>query len=240
MQHSSTIRSVLRKNITFKEVITNETELIQLLVEWASYAEEQACMHDQARTYYRTFNYTLALPAIVLSTIGGTGNIGVSSTDCSNTTMLNIVFGSLGLASATLFTIHRYLNLPEYQQQHDFYSDEFEKLAKEINLQLIIRNDSHRTYASLVEFAKECKKMIDVIIDKAPPIPKHISRREERKRGRKLTKINRVISVICCEPPKDISENNSLDESERPNSPTDVNPQVRIIVSKNDLPDIEE
>lgn len=175
-------------------IISNEGELLQLLIEWETYSEEQACMHDQSRAYFRNFNYTLAIPAIVLSTIGGTGNIGISSSSCTGTggtSLLNIVFGSIGLVSATLFTVHRYLNLPELQQQHDFYSDEFEKLSKEIHLQLIIRNDTHRTYASLVEFAKECKKQMDLIIDKAPPIPKHITHREQQKRG-KLTQLTRT------------------------------------------------
>lgn len=170
-------------------IVSNENELLLLLSEWETYAEQQACMHDQARAYFRNSNYSLAIPAIILSTIGGTGNIGISSSSCNGTNLLNILFGSIGLISATLFTIHRYLNLPELQQQHDFYSDEFEKLSKEIHLQLIIRNDSHRTYASLVEFAKECKKQMDIIIDKAPAIPKSITFAEEKKRGKKLTQL---------------------------------------------------
>jgi hypothetical protein len=155
--------------------------LIQLLVEWEKYSEEQACMHDKARYFYTKCDFGIAIPAILLSMMGGVGNIGVAS-QCESSS-LNIIFGTIALISSTMFSIHRYLNISEYKQQHDFYGDEFEKLSKEIHLQLIIYNDEHKTYASLVEFSKECKKKIDNILDKAPPIPKHIAVDEEKKRG---------------------------------------------------------
>lgn len=179
------------KNLSFKTPIVDsnlsDAKVLALLNEWRLYSEEQAFMYEKSFEFYRNINLSIAIPAIALSTIAGTGTISVATAqncDIGNSqSTLSIIFGSLGLVSSTLFSIHRYLNLPEYQQQYRFYSDEYDKLGKQISLHVIIKNDECRTYTCLVEFAKECKKQMDVLLDKAPSIPKHIIKRASFKKG---------------------------------------------------------
>lgn len=161
----------------------DDTHCISLLKEWHDFCCKECVLHNDARTYFRNWNYRLAIPAILLSTIGGTANIGMSNNQCSsnNEQWLPILFGSLGLVSAALMTIHRYTNLAEVQKDNDFFSDEYAKLANEIKMQLFIFNGEHRTFTSLTEFCKRCKSLLDVLIDKAPPVPAFIVKKYEKK-----------------------------------------------------------
>lgn len=162
-----------------------EKEIIALMEDWERFADEQSTLHNNARIHYKTFNYLLAIPAIVISTVSGTGNIGVSTSSCSGT-ILSIVFGSLALVAASMFSVHRYMNLPELQQMHDFYSDTFFKLANDIRFNIIVRNHENRAFISLVEFAKDIKKNIDICVDKAPSVPKQIINQEVLRKGHSI------------------------------------------------------
>lgn len=157
---------------------------VMLLREWEMYSRKQALMHNKMRATMRWRNYTLAIPAILLTTISGSANISLGAqNECGQRDhWLPIVFGSMGLMSAAMFSIHRYLTLPELQKEHDFYSDEFEKLSLEINMQLVLdQNNQSKTYRNIDEFIKECKKRLDVLIDKAPAISGRVAKEVERK-----------------------------------------------------------
>lgn len=164
---------------------TSDESIIALLQEWEQFANDQCVLHEEARRHFKLHNYMLAIPAIILSTVSGTGNIGLSSSECTSG-ILSIAFGSLALVSASLFSIHRYMNLPELQQMHEFYSDEFTKIANEIRMNIVLRNDASKTYTSIHEFTKNIKKHLDICIDKAPAVPMSIIILQEKNKGRKL------------------------------------------------------
>ena len=152
------------------------TNCITLLTGWHDFCDKQRILHDLSRGYFRTLNMSLSIPSIMLSTIGGAANIGFAS---SNNAWSSIFFGSMSLLAAGLITVHRNLSIAELQQQHDFYSDEFAKLANEIKMHLYIENTDSKTYKNIVEFCKDCKHHLDVLIDKAPPVPFAIRRRAD-------------------------------------------------------------
>lgn len=157
----------------------SSTTTVDILKEWRIYSLRQAKMHNVMRSIYRFRNLSLAIPAILLSTVSGSANISMGSRSCSEgNNWLSILFGALGLSSAAMFSIHRYLNLPELQKEHDFYADEFEKLGNEITMQLTLdTEEGSQAYRNLAEFMKECKKTLDVLIDKAPPVFGRIEKR---------------------------------------------------------------
>lgn len=155
-----------------------DNEII-LLKEWMEDCEKRCKCHSLSQTYYSILNLCLSIPAIGLSTVAGSGNIGVGSSTsgtCNNSkSWLSILFGTLGLVSASLFTIHRSMAFPELQKAHGFYSCEFEKLALEIKMQLVLdKKTEYHTYKNIAEFMKECKKNMDILIDRAPIIPDNI------------------------------------------------------------------
>lgn len=158
-------------------------QCVSLLKEWQVFCEDQCLMHDMCSDRFKKLNYWFAIPAILLSTVGGTANIGVASDTCQNDRSdkwLSIFFGSIGLLSAALFTIHRYMDLPELQQKHEFYSGEYAKLFNEIKMHLFINHSENPTYKNLVEFVKACKTKLDSLIDKSPPIVRPVVKKFER------------------------------------------------------------
>ena len=135
-------------------------------------------MHDTCRAYFRALNHGLMIPAILLSSGTGIGTIGVGSSDkqCKDTTnWLLVALGVAGLMSTCLISVHRLLGCVDLQRDHDLYSDMYKSLANEISMQLVLSNDdSARMFVSTREYLKFCKSRMDVLIDKAPPIPKSV------------------------------------------------------------------
>lgn len=168
-------------------VCSNEkSRCISLLIEWCEFCDENSALHDLNRGLFRQMNNWLSIPAILISTIGGAANIGSSNQCNGDPRWLPIFFGGMSLTAAALFTIHRNLSISELQQQHDFYSDEYAKLANEIKMQLFIDNSDSKTYKNLVEFCKDCKHHLDVIMDKAPPVNAAIREKYLKQKARRV------------------------------------------------------
>lgn len=153
-----------------------------IIVAWGAYCNKQSKCHDRCRAYFKTKNFGVMIPALVLASVSGIGAIGGSSAQkCNNdANWMSIGFGAAALLSSTLITIHRYMNLSELQQEHDFFSDMFQNMANEVSLQMALKDSSsHQTYTSIDEFAKYFKRQLDNMIDKAPSIPGWVEREVE-------------------------------------------------------------
>ncbi len=146
-----------------------------LLNEWLKFCEIQSECQDVCRVRSNYLNYALLFPAVILSTVSGSANIGVGSSNsssCNNSqSTLTIIFGTMSLISAALYTFIRTTQLPEKAKEFAFYSDEYQKLANDIKLQLATH--SH-TYRNQTEFVKQCKRNLDNLIDKAPIVESSI------------------------------------------------------------------
>jgi hypothetical protein len=157
---------------------TNKKTLDQLLEEWKVYASLNSIMHNASRGHFKSLNYGLMIPSVVLSSLTGVGTIGIASKEesgsCGNALIL-LAFGAIGICSTCLLTVHRLMNVAELQKEHDLYSDMFESLANEIDMQLTLDESiGSKMFTNKQEFAKYCKSRMDILIDKAPPIPKGI------------------------------------------------------------------
>lgn len=153
-----------------------------LLLEWLKLCEIQSECQDICRVRMNYLNYALLFPAVILSTVSGSANIGVGSSNsssCNNSqSTLTIIFGSMSLISAALYTFMRTTMLPEKAKEFAFYSDEYQKLAQEIKLQLA--TNSH-TFRNQTEFVKQCKKYLDNLIDKSPIVESSIVKKVTQK-----------------------------------------------------------
>jgi hypothetical protein len=142
------------------------------------------------------FNHALSITSIVLSSMASAVTIGVvgSGRDCSaeeggrsagDYVVLMLAVG--GLIGSTLMSVHKLLGPAELQREHDFYSDMYEQLRKEIDMQLMLEAPSDGkqctracVFVSLHEFVKHCKNRMDILVDKAPSIPSGVQRRFKR------------------------------------------------------------
>lgn len=163
------------------QYLNTQNEINALLQNWEKFCDEQSQMHTVSVSYFRTINYLIAIPAILLSTFSGAGSIGLASS--CDTDSLSIALGFLVLVSGAMFSIHRYMNIPELQQMHDFYGDEFYKLSNSIRLNLVLSTDDSRSFRNIQEYAKFIKGQIDICVDKAPGIPRHVLSRTKQRLG---------------------------------------------------------
>jgi hypothetical protein len=164
---------------------------IDLLTSWLNYCELQADCHDKNTVACKTLNFLIYMPAILLSVVAGTANIGVGSTSQQNCTesgknWMTIGFGAMGLLSGALFSLQRSLQLPELQTIHKFYADEYTKLAMEIRMQIVLdATTRYQAYKTMGEFIKHCKRSLDVLIDRAPLVDERIKNKALKRQKEK-------------------------------------------------------
>jgi hypothetical protein len=163
----------------------NSDELVKT---WTKNCQDNSLMHDMARAYFKKYNMFTMIPAILLASISGVSLVGFASkTHDDNNNNINyfisIMFGVCSILSGSLISINRLLRYPELQEQHDIYSDSFEILHHEIDLQRVIMDTDDSVFKNRFEFMKYVKHRIDIIIDKAPPIPGTIRSKYDRIKG---------------------------------------------------------
>lgn len=163
---------------------TIQKELI-LLQKWKSIADKNELLHSNSFSYFKWLNYALMIPIIILTTVSGSANILLSS---SNTNLVNdnkdqsinyfqLSIGCTSLLAAILTTIYNFLKIPESQHKHFIHASNFNKISREIEMEFVIHNTEERTYTTLAEFIKTIKTEMDRQIDNAPPIPIKISKK---------------------------------------------------------------
>lgn len=149
----------------------------QLLGQWRSYAAMHSVMHNEGRGHFKAISYCLMVPSIVLASTSALGTIGIATKepDGATRTWFLISMGIVSIASTCLLSVHRFMNVSEQQVQHGLYADLYESFANEVDMQQVLDDDPmSRMFVSKQEFLKYCKSRMDVLIDKAPPIPKSI------------------------------------------------------------------
>lgn len=148
---------------------------IDLLRNWIDYANECAKLHQASASHFRTRTLCMSVPSVVLSTaVGTTGVSGVLSSLGSGA---GIVVGLASFVAAVFTAMLQLMRPTEVQASHSFHAVEFEKLAREIDVELVLQGTSNRTFASRGEFIKDCRDRLDRLVDRAPSIPEFVKRR---------------------------------------------------------------
>ena len=156
-------------------------EVRELLGRWGAFCRVHEKRHDSARGHFRVLNHTLMISSILFSSVSSALSLTVVSSgreDCNaqrNVTL--IVLNSIGVLAATILSVHRFLGLSELQQNHDYYSDMYACLSKDIEMNLALEEGSNQVFRTLDECCKYCKNRIELYIDKAPAIPTFIVNR---------------------------------------------------------------
>jgi hypothetical protein len=156
-----------------------------LLFEWKGYCKFNSEVHNDSRGHFKFLNYGLMIPAMILGSATGIGTISIASNkdnaDCKNggVDWILLAVGCVGIVSTCLISVHRYMNVSQLQTEHDMYSDMFIILTNEIDMQLTLDDaNESKMFTNKMEFMKYCKYRMDVLMDKAPPIPKKIISRK--------------------------------------------------------------
>lgn len=150
----------------------------QLLNEWKDLADRYSEMHNNSARFYSNVNMTLTVPNILMS--AGAGASALFSDEHRRTKPAwALTIGIVGLASATLSAMNAFLKLNERHTQHTTAATEFEKLARDIRVELVLHETSNRMYVNHGEFIKQCCYRFDRLMDGAPVIPSGVYRKQD-------------------------------------------------------------
>ena len=193
--------------ISSRDVLTS-TEL-DLLGRWFEICNNYTHLHYLSFEYYRKINYLLMIPIITITTCSGSFNLALSF--YPTVFSVQLILGILGLLTGMISSIYSFMEIHQLQEQHNMYSNHFEKFARSIEMELVLYKNKSKTYSSLGEFIKIIKSEIDRLIDNGPFIPIHIL---ESSRLERSSSESSVINEPRCEKRRSLDQQiNSLEIS---------------------------
>jgi hypothetical protein len=154
----------------------DEKKLENMLMAWKDKASMFSRYHDLSSRYFKRCDKMLAIPILVLTSVVGTVNLSEAPRSCENKTAstvdyLQMSMGILSVLSASIAAMHHFLQLPARHKSHQMYAGAYEKLARSIEVHVLLANSDNRVYNNLPEFLKECQDGFDALTDTAPHIP---------------------------------------------------------------------
>jgi len=149
----------------------------ELLSVWCDKAGCYTWMHDATQRKFKSINMKLGIPIIVLSTISGTANFGISTIFPPGFNYGNAVIGTLSLITGVLSTVSNFLGYAQSEEAHRIASIQWAKFRRSIETELAL-NPMERTDAS--EFIKHSRNELDRLMEQNPIIPQEIIDRFKR------------------------------------------------------------
>ena len=143
----------------------------ELLSTWADKAACYTWMHDATHRKFRTINMKLGIPVIVLSTISGTANFGISTIFPAGFDYGNAVIGTLSLITGVISTVSNFLGYAQSEEAHRISSIQWSKFKRTIETELSIHPDERR---NANEFIKYARSELDRLMEQNPTIPQDI------------------------------------------------------------------
>lgn len=149
----------------------------EILQKWNDRAKEMSRMHVAARQFYGLLNNAFMIPTITMSSVAGTVNLVYASKPADDACAekgfdaIQLAVGVLGIATATIATIYNFLSIGDKHQAHHMYAGEFEKLSRDIVVQLVLDDTCQQVYVDVGAFLKECQDRFDRFTTQAPIIP---------------------------------------------------------------------
>ena len=145
---------------------TTECEI--LLAEWSEKATCYRWLHNSSEKKYRLRYYMFSIPVIILSTLTGAANVGLSSyvPEKSQSTAQAIV-GSVNIFAGILSTLQNFLKVAELMESHRSAGVSWSKLGRNISIELAIDPDRRQ---NCHDFLSICRAEYDRLIEQSPLI----------------------------------------------------------------------
>lgn len=150
---------------------------INLLIEWADKAMCYSWLHNHSYHEYSFKDKCYTLPIIGLTTIAGTSTFAqASSMTISNTgSYLSMGFGGLTLLSGLLTAVKKFLKISEYAESHRISKMNWEKLYREIKIELTRLDNTSKSKSNLDNLdsiINKFKNQYNHLMETSPSIPK--------------------------------------------------------------------
>lgn len=145
---------------------TPEAEL--LLKEWSEKASCYRWLNDRCEKIYRRRYYCFSIPVIVLSTLTGTANFGMSSyVSPEGESTAKAIVGGLNLLAGLLSTLQTFLKIVEKMENHRQSGISWSKLGRSIQIELAL---DHKRRSPCHDFLNIARAEYDRLIEQSPLI----------------------------------------------------------------------
>ena len=139
-----------------------------LLAEWSEKASCFRWLHTRSEKKYRTRYYAFSTPVIILSTLSGFANVGMSEfVSDAAAPMASAVIGGVNLVAGILGTLQNFLKVAELMESHRSSGVAWSKLGRNISIELSL-DPSRRSPAA--DFLVASRSEYDRLTEQSPAI----------------------------------------------------------------------
>jgi len=138
-------------------------EVERLLKEWSEKSSSYRWLYNTSEKKYRRRYYSFSIPVIILSTLTGAANVGLSSyIPEEDQSTAQAVVGAFNIFSGILGTLQNFLQVAETMESNRAASVAWSKLGRNISIELAIdpkrRQNCH-------DFLSICRAEYDRLIE---------------------------------------------------------------------------
>lgn len=170
------------KKKKFNNGWTREQE--KLMADWADIAMCYRWLHDRCEKYYQRMNFGITIPVIILSTLTGTANFGLSSIVGDDQTLqkyANLAIGGVSIVTGILSTLGNFLRFAQLMESHRVSSVSWGKFQRLVAVELALHPNDR---LDCLDFLKICRQELDRLIEQSPAIPDFAVREFNSRFGR--------------------------------------------------------
>ena len=172
LKEESVIDDLLSQDL--KKIINWSFEHDELLSNWADHASCYTWMHDATQRKFKNINMYLGIPVIILSTVSGTANFGISTIFPAGFNYGNAIIGTLSLITGVISTVSNFLGYAQAEEAHRISSIQWSKFKRTIETELSLHPDERENPG---DFIKHNKAELDRLMEQSPIIPQEIVER---------------------------------------------------------------
>jgi hypothetical protein len=174
--------AVTAKKKKFMNGWTKEQE--KLMADWSDIAMCYRWLHNRSEGYYQNMNFVITIPVIILSTLTGTANFGLTSIVGNDPTLqkyANLAIGGVSIITGILSTLGNFLRFAQLMESHRVASVSWGKFQRLVAVELALHPNDR---LDCQDFLKICRQDLDRLIEQSPPIPEFAVKEFDRKFGR--------------------------------------------------------
>lgn len=160
-----------KTNDDLKKIINWSFEHDELLSNWGDHAACYTWMHDVTQRKFSRINMFLGVPVIILSTISGTANFGISTIFPAGFNYGNAIIGTLSLITGVISTVANFLGYAQAEEAHRISAIQWSKFRRTIETELSLHPDERQAPN---EFIKHSRAELDRLMEQSPIIPQDV------------------------------------------------------------------
>jgi hypothetical protein len=150
---------------------TREEE--ELLKDWALVANSFRWLHERAAIKFKKLNNIISLPVIIISTLTGTANFGLSTlVPTVDQTWAQIAIGGANILCGVLTTIQNYFKYAENTEAHQNAAKNWSRFHRVISIELALEPNKRKVPN---KFLKYCIEEYNNLREHSPIVPKDIA-----------------------------------------------------------------